>query len=80
MTPRAPAGLRVQFADGTERPPDAILYAGKTSLWRFWQRPRLDQWEVYVVAPAQPVGFTADIIPGYCALTFHVRHLDREGQ
>lgn len=80
MMPAEPRGLRVQFADGTERPPDAIMYAGRTAWWKVWRRPRLDRWEVFVVAPADPVGFTADIIPGYCELLFHVRHLNREGQ
>lgn len=72
-TPSAPTGLRVQFADGSERTPDAILYAGRTR-W-FPRRPRLDQWEVYVVAVAKPTGFTADVMPGRCALIFHVKYL-----
>jgi hypothetical protein len=73
MTPDAPQGLRVQFADGTEREPRAVLYGGKTRF--FGRRPRLDQWEVYVVGSAKPTGFTADLMPGRCSITFHMRYL-----
>jgi hypothetical protein len=73
MTPDAPQGLRLQFADGSERTPDAILYGGRTPF--FGRRPRLDRWEVYIVGSAQPTGFTAEIMPGRCALTFHIRYL-----
>jgi hypothetical protein len=71
-TPDAPTGLRVQFADGSERAPDAVLYGGKT---RWYRRPRLDRWEVYVIGSAAPSGFTADRMPGRCSITFHVRYL-----
>lgn len=74
MRPEQPAGLRVQFADGSERVPDAVLYAGRTG----WIWNRLAQWEVYVVGTAQPVGFSADRIPAKTAITFRIRYLAPE--
>lgn len=71
-----PAGLRVQLADGTERTPDAVLYAGRTSWLRRPFRPRLDRWEVYVIAHDDPIGFSADVLPGRCSLVFHLRRID----
>ena len=77
MNADEPQGVRVQFADGVEREPDVMLYAG-----RRWRRgpglfpARLDRWELYVLADDldhRPVGFTADTIPGRCEIIFHIR-------